>query len=209
MLDAKLDINGFRDIPTTCLSDNLDRLSGIGGLQRFDRGSAFVARAHTVKTRPGDNLAIYKGLLTIPSGYLLVVDGGGATENALIGDILVAVARSRGCAGFIIDGAIRDVEEISTLEWPCFARTVCHRGPYKSGPGAVGVPVSIGGQVVNPGDIIVGDRDGLVVFPESDAERLLKVGQAKIVAEDKIKAANAQDQGRAFLEEELSKNNWL
>ena len=199
----------FMDIPTACLSDNLDRQSGIAGLTRFDQGGPFAGRAHTVKTRPGDNLAIYKGLLTIPPGYLLVVDSEGTTENALIGDILVSIARSRGCAGFIVDGAIRDTADIAKLNWPCFAKSAQHRGPYKDGPGAVGVPVSICGQIVNPGDFVVGDGDGLVTFSADIAADLLAKAKAKVAAEEEIKAAIAQDKGQAFLESELSKKDWL
>lgn len=199
----------FHGIPTACFSDNMDRLSGIAGLRRFDKGGPFVGRAHTVKTRPGDNLAVYKGLLTVPAGYVLVVDGEGATENALVGDILVGIARSRGCAGFVVDGAIRDAAEISRLDWPCFAKAVQHRGPYKDGPGAVGVPVSICGQIVNPGDYIVGDADGLVAFPAEDAPRLVSVARAKLAAEAELRASSRKDKGRAFLEAELAKKGWL
>ncbi|MBW6493916.1 MAG: RraA family protein [Burkholderiaceae bacterium] len=209
MLSKTFDVGAFRTIPTACLSDNLDRLVGIGGLRRFDRGGAFAARAHTVKTRPGDNLAIYKALFSLQSGYLLVVDGEGATENALIGDILVGIARSRGCAGFIIDGAIRDSDAIARLEWPCFAKAVTHRGPYKDGPGTVGEAVSICGQIVNQDDIIVGDADGLVAFPGKDAERLLTAAKAKVALEDELRDACARDNGQAFLERELSKKGWL
>jgi regulator of RNase E activity RraA len=209
LLYTDVQCEDFVGIPTTCLSDNLDRQSGIAGLKRFDRGGDFAGRAHTVKTRPGDNLAIYKGLFSIPPGYLLVVDGEGATENALIGDILVSIARSRECAGFIIDGAIRDTAEIAKLNWPCFAKCAQHRGPYKNGPGAVGVPISICGQIVNPGDFIVGDADGLVTFSPHVATNLLARAKEKIAAEDEIRAANAQDKGRAFLESELAKKGWL
>jgi regulator of RNase E activity RraA len=121
----------------------------------------------------GDNLFIHKALDEVFPGAVIDVDGGGFDGRALIGEIMAAIAKSRGASGFVIDGAIRDVEQISVGDFPVFARSSIHLGPYKNGPGAINVPVGVGGMMVNPGDIIVGDADGIVAFSPDIAGDLL------------------------------------
>ena len=163
----------FQKVATPHISDNLQRLSGIVGLRRFHRQRKLVGTAITVKTRPGDNLLIYKALMDAAPGHVLVVDGGGDTTNALVGELIMLYAQQRGCTGIVIDGAIRDAAAFHDADFPCHARAAIHRGPYKNGPGAVNVPVCVGGQIVQPGDLVVGDDDGIVTFPASEAPRLL------------------------------------
>ncbi|MCP3017674.1 RraA family protein [Cupriavidus basilensis] len=181
-------VDAFRQVVTPHISDNLNRLSGIVGLQRFHRSSKLVGTAFTVKARPGDNLLVYKALMLMSPGHVLVVDGAGNADNALVGELIMLYAQQRGCAGFVLDGAIRDTAAFHAADFPCYARAVTHRGPYKQGPGAMNVPVTVGGQVVQPGDLIVGDEDGLVSFPVSDAERLLAAVGRTAAAEEAIKA---------------------
>jgi RraA family protein len=179
-------VEAFRHVVTPHLSDNLARLSGIVGLQRFHAGRKLVGTAITVKTRPGDNLAVYKALMEMQPGHVLVVDGAGDVTNALVGELILQYARQRGCAGFVIDGAIRDSAAFRQADFPCYARGVSHRGPYKYGPGVVNVPVTVGGQVVHPGDIVVGDEDGVVTFPPADADRLLEAAACSAAKEAAI-----------------------
>lgn len=165
-------LESFQDIPTSHISDSQGRLEGVVGLRRFHRSRKLVGTAVTVKARAGDNLLTYKALSMMSPGHVLVVDAGGVTNNAIVGDLLLEYALQRGCAGFVIDGAIRDSAAFLAADFPCYARDVNHRGPFKTGPGALNVPVSIGGQVVQPGDFVVGDEDGIVVFPASQAADL-------------------------------------
>ncbi len=145
--------------------------------------------AFTVRTRAGDNLAIHKALELAGPGDVVVVDGAGDVTRALVGEIMKAIAEHRGIAGFVIDGAIRDVAAFQASSFPCFARGVIHRGPYKTGPGIINVPVSIGGAVISPGDIVVGDEDGVVSFPPAIAETLIAAVRAQIAREeDTLKA---------------------
>lgn len=181
-------LEAFRGVVTPHISDNLQRLSGITALQRFHKAAKLVGTAVTVKARPGDNLLIYKALMQMSPGHVLVVDGAGDLTNALVGELIMLYAQQRGCVGLVLDGAIRDCAAFYEADFPCYARGVSHRGPYKQGPGAINVPVSICGQVVNPGDLVVGDEDGLVTFPPSDAERLLAAIAKTEKAEDAIKA---------------------
>lgn len=181
-------VQAFQQVVTPHISDNLQRLCGIVGLQRFHAVRKLVGTAVTVKTRPGDNLAIYKALMVLQPGCVLVVDGGGDVTNALIGELILLYAQQRHCAGFVVDGAIRDSAAFREADFPCYARAVSHRGPYKNGPGEINVPVSIGGQVVHPGDFVVGDEDGLVTFPQADAPRLLEAAARSAAKEAEIRA---------------------
>jgi regulator of RNase E activity RraA len=181
-------IAGFRSAATALISDNLSRLPGAVGLRPFHRmDGAMAGTALTVRTRPGDNLALHQALERIKPGEVLVVDGGGDVSRALFGEIMINIALHRKAAGVVIDGAIRDAGSIAQQSaMPCFARAACHRGPYKDGPGQINVPVSIGGMVVQPGDIVVGDDDGVVAFDVSSAAELLAAVRAQEAREVEI-----------------------
>jgi regulator of RNase E activity RraA len=176
-------LEAFQEAPTSIISDNLQRLPGAVGLRPFHKGGALVGVAFTVKTRPGDNLAIHRALELVGPGDVIVVDGGGDETRALVGEIMKNIAQWRGAEGYVIDGAIRDAGAIAADTYPFFARAAIHRGPYKSGPGEINVPVSIGGSVISPGDIVVGDEDGVVSFPQSIAAGLLDKVKAQIKRE--------------------------
>ena len=177
-------VQGFRNASTSIISDNLARLAGSVGLKPFHRGRRLVGAAFTIKTRPGDNLAIHRALEMVGPGDVIVVDGGGDESRALVGEIMKNIAQWRGAEGYVIDGAIRDVAAFAADDFPCFARSVIHRGPYKSGPGEINVPVSIGGAVISPGDIVVGDEDGVVSFSQAAAPALLEAVNAQIAREE-------------------------
>lgn len=174
-------------IPTSLISDNLRRLEGVLGLQRYNLSRKLVGTAVTVKLRAADNLLTYKALSMMQPGHVLVVDAGGQTSNAIVGELLLLYAQQRGCTGFVVDGAIRDSAAFAEADFPCFARGVTHRGPYKTGPGTINVPVSIGGQVISPGDVIVGDEDGLVSFPVADAEVVIAAAERSRLNEQAIR----------------------
>jgi regulator of RNase E activity RraA len=166
-------IEKLRTIPVALLSDQLHRNCGSIGLQPFHSPAPMAGTAVTVKTRGGDNLAILRAYDFCRPGDVMVIDAGGDVTNALVGGIMTFFAASIGIGGMVLDGAIRDVAEIRQRTFPVYARGVNHRGPYKDGPGEINVPVNIGGMVVNPGDIIVGDQDGLLSFAPSLASTLI------------------------------------
>lgn len=180
------DRDALTELATPLLSDNLHRLAGLVGLNRYNGSGKLVGTAFTVKSRPGDNLGFYHALAVMKPGHVLVVDGGGDLNNALCGDLMRAYAVSRGCAGFVVDGAIRDVAAFAAGDFPCYARGVVHRGPYKSGPALLNVPVSIGGQSIAPGDILVGDEDGLVTFAPEQLPAVIEGARAKLRHEKAI-----------------------
>ncbi|WP_050476225.1 RraA family protein [Herbaspirillum rhizosphaerae] len=185
---SKAQLTDLEHIVVSHLSDNLQRMSGICGLQRIHRSKKLLGTAFTVKVRPGDNLLIYKALTLLKPGHVLVVDGAGHPTNALVGELIMLYAQQRGCAGFVIDAAVRDTNAFYEADFPCYARAVSHRGPYKNGPGQINVPVSVGGQVISPGDVIVGDEDGIVSFPLQDTEKLIEAARKTHAHEEKIKA---------------------
>ena len=168
----------FRGCATSHISDTLHRLPGTTGLRPMHRGGPLLGVALTVRVRAGDNLFVHKALQRVRPGHVLVIDGDGDTRRALVGEIMKRVAQSRGCAGFVVDGTVRDLDAFAADDFPCFARAVTHRGPYKNGPGEIDVPVAIDGLIVHPGDIVVGDGDGVVVVPPARAESVAAAAHA-------------------------------
>jgi regulator of RNase E activity RraA len=173
----------FRDVVTPHLSDNMSRMCGTHGLRRYNPRGKLVGVALTVRTRIGDNLMIHKALDLAQPGDVLVVDGGGDTSQALVGEIMKSYAETRGVVGFVIDGAIRDVAAFAGGAFPCYARGETHRGPYKDGPGEIHAAVTVGGLVIHPGDIIVGDEDGIVALAPDVAEAVLAAARKQAVRE--------------------------
>ena len=192
-------LNAFRGVAVANISDNMNRLYGTRSLKPFHRSRRLIGTAVTVKTRPGDNLAVLKAFKILRPGDVLVVDGGGDLNHALVGRLMMSTARAAGVAGFVIDGAIRDVASFEDEDFPCFARGVTHRGPYKLGPGEVNVPIAVDGMIVNPGDAIVGDEDGLIAFDRGMAEELLaRVRQQHQREVDTLKAIEAGRTDNAY-----------
>lgn len=186
----------LRDIPLAALSDSMHRNIGTVGLRPYHRpGTQTMAgTAVTARSRGGDNLTYLRALEFCRPGDVLLIDAGGDLNNAVVGGILSFYAASIGVVGVVIDGAIRDVAEIREREFPVYARGVTHRGPYKDGPGEINVPISVGGMVVNPGDILVGDQDGLLAIPQEGVEQLIE--KALAVLEAEAQTMQAMREGR-------------
>jgi regulator of RNase E activity RraA len=136
-----------------------------GGLAPIWDGCRAVGSALTVLTVAGDDLAVIEAVALAEAGDFVVINGFGYQGRALMGDILAQYFLSRGAVGAIVDGAVRDRDEIRRQGFPVWSRAVVPAGPWKNGPGAVGQPVAIGGVVINPGDIVVADSDGIAAVP--------------------------------------------
>lgn len=160
-------------IPTANIGDAQERIGIASGLTPIWKGAKLAGVAYTVWTRPGDNYIIHKALDEAKTGQVIVINGGGDQTRALIGDLIGLRAKKLGIAGFVIDGAVRDADSLADINMPVFARSITPAGPYKSGPGRLQIPVAISGVVVAPGDIIVGDADGVVVVSAHEAEQVL------------------------------------
>jgi regulator of RNase E activity RraA len=181
-------VERFRALPVANVSDVMARMTAGGARLRPMHASgapAMSGAALTVKTRPGDNLMIHKAIALAEPGDVIVVDAGGDLTNALIGELMLAQMVKRGLGGIVINGAIRDSAAIRAQNFPVFAAGVTHRGPYKDGPGEINVSVAIDGMVIAPGDLMLGDDDGLLCVPLDAAETIHAAASAKHAAEDK------------------------
>jgi regulator of RNase E activity RraA len=186
-------VDRFRSLPVANVSDVMARMvSGGSRLRPLHGGGMLAGPALTVKTRPGDNLMVHKALDIAEPGDVVVVDAGGDLTNALIGELMLAYAEKRGLAGIVINGAVRDLGYIRAGSYPVYAAGVTHRGPYKDGPGEINVPIAIDGMVVEPGDLVLGDDDGLVSVPFAHTEEIYRNAQMKHEAETKQMEAIGQ-----------------
>ena len=182
---------------TPTISDLMNRLYTMSPLIRnlTDPKLRIIGPACTVKVYPGDNLMVHKCLDIAQPGDVVVVDAANSGNTAVLGDLISTKARHRGIAGFVVDGMIRDLPAIRALaNFPVFARGVTPIGPLHRGPGEINYPVSAGGIVVHPGDIIVGDLNGVVVVPRGIAEELILRLEGREAAEANYTAAVARGQ---------------
>lgn len=174
----------FAKLPTANVADAMDRLGALDAkIKPVWNGAAVVGTAYTVWTRGGDNKFLHEALRKAQPGDVIVVNGQGDETRALIGELMAESAKVRGIAGFVIDGAVRDAEIIGEIAVPVFARAVTPAGPYKFGPGHLGRTVAVGGVAVAPGDVVIGDSDGVVIVPRADAEQILAAAEAKFADE--------------------------
>lgn len=198
-------IQAFTGLPVANVSDSMSRLFSAGpGLRPMHASGAMIGVALTVKTRPGDNLMLHKAIDMAEPGDVIVVDAGGDLNNALMGELMLAHAVNRGVAGFVFNGAIRDLDAFVETNLPTYAAGVNHRGPYKDGPGEINVPISIDGMVVEPGDIVIGDSDGVLSVPLDQAESILRSTLEKQDKEVKQMAAiKARTNDRSWVDAAL------
>ena len=174
----------FLTLPVANVSDSMWRLTAGGSrLRPMHKSGQMAGPALTVKSRPGDNLMLHKAIDMAEPGDIIVCDAGGDLTNSLMGELMLAHAMKREVGGFVLDGAVRDVEAFLDVNLPVFAAGVSHRGPYKDGPGEINVSVAIDGMVIEPGDLVIGDWDGVLSIPLDDVESILKKTNEKQAAE--------------------------
>ncbi len=170
-------------LPTSILSDCLDRFNVLGGLKPIIPSKPFAGSAFTVEEIEAGNLMSHLALLYVQPGDVLVIDGKGVTTRACWGGLQTCAARRKGVAAVLIDGAVRDVADLVECGLPVYCRGVSPAGPHKGWGGRVNAPVQCGGAVVHPGDVVVGDADGLVVVPRDLAAATLERARAKVQIE--------------------------
>ncbi|MEV1245252.1 methyltransferase [Nonomuraea sp. NPDC050022] len=177
-------------LPTANIGDAMERLGILDSrIRPVWPGARVAGYAFTVWTRSGDNALIHQALEVVGAGDVIVVNGGGDESRALIGELIGQRAKNSGVAGFVIDGAVRDAEGLGEMGMPVFARAVTPAGPYKNGPGHLGRTIAVGGVAVAPGDLILGDADGVVVVPLAEAERVAQAAEAVFSLEEGKRAA--------------------
>ncbi len=176
-------VDAYREIPSSNIGDCVKRMNCMFGGIRSYNSLKVVGPAFTVKVPAGDNLVAQMALDYARPGDIIVIDGAGYTDRALVGGMMLAYAEERGLGGFVVNGAVRDLDDIASSPLPVFALAATPLGPYREGPGELNVPVVCGGQVVLPGDLLVGDSDGLVVIPRRDAPALLEAVRQNLAME--------------------------
>lgn len=199
----------FKAIPASNTADVMSRNCAMNPrikLVSSPKAQMMVGPAFTVKARAGDNLALHAALNFCNEGDVLVVSNEEDDTRALMGEIMMAYLKyTKKVAGIVLDGPIRDIDEIGKWDFPVYCTGTTPGGPYKEGPGEVNVPIACGGVSVNPGDIILADPDGVIVIPRRDAAQILKDAQEFQAADEKkLIAARNGTSNRAWVDKTLA-----
>ncbi|RHW35097.1 RraA family protein [Oceanobacillus profundus] len=198
-------VNLFCDLPVANIGDCMNRIGAIDPHIYPMNKTPLLGVAFTVKVPEGDNLMFHKAMDMAKPGDVIMIDAGGDINRAILGELMISYCQSKGIAGVVVDGSVRDAEALREMNFPVYAKGITPNGPYKNGPGEISTPITIGGKVVNPGDIIVGDQDGIVIIKPEDAEELAK--QTKQVMEKEIsimdKILNKGTYDRPWVDEKL------
>ena len=179
-------VAAFAGMPSSNIGDMMSRLYCMSADIIPYSDKPLLGTAFTVKVPMGDNAMLHYALDIAQPGDVIVVDGAGAVDRSLCGEIMFTYAMSRGIAAFVINGAIRDSDAARSLGFPVYAKAVCPQGPYKNGLGEINVPICCGNQVVLPGDILAGDADGIVVIRKEDARAVLEATSKKVAYEAEL-----------------------
>jgi len=163
------------EVPTGYIADVQGRRGALDyAIKPLFEFSAFAGPAVTVKTVPDDNLAVFAALGVVQAGDVLVIATDNWTGSAVLGDLVAAMYKNSRIAGVVTDGAVRDLDGLSQVGLPVYARGLTANSSQKNGPGTIGGPVSIGGVIVRTGDVIVGDRDGIAVLSRENIPAALE-----------------------------------
>lgn len=203
---AKELVEMFRDVPVANIDDCMNRIAAVDSKLKPMNKARLLGTAFTVKAPAGDNLMFHKALDMAQPGDVLVIATFGSQSRSLCGEIMTRYAMSKGLAGIVVDGCIRDSVEIGEItDFPVYAKGVTPNGPYKNGPGEINFPVSCGNQVICPGDILVGDGDGLLVIKPEEAKELAEKAKKISESEKDQFASIAAGTGlnRAWIDEKL------
>jgi regulator of RNase E activity RraA len=200
-------ITKFKNVPSTCAADATDGLNNLDtAIKPLKEEYTVCGRAVTVKIPAGDNMSVLRAIRAAGPGDVLVIDSKGYTSRSVAGDFVVGLAQILGLDGMVVDGSIRDVISIKNSGFPIFCRAVTSSASAKSGGGQINVPISCGGVSVNPGDIIVGDADGVVVIPQDREREVLEAAQNKLRKDQKRAEAVlcSPDAARNYLDKLLN-----
>ncbi|APX71715.1 RraA family protein [Companilactobacillus allii] len=202
-------INLFKDIPVANIDDCMNRQAAVSPDIKPMNKTPLLGPAFTVQVPQGDNLMFHKAMDLAKPGDVIVIDAAGGTRNAIFGEIMLTYCQSRGLAGVIVDGCVRDKAELNNMTIAAYAKAVVPNGPYKNGPGKINVPITFGGKVVKPGDIVVGDSDGLIFIDPNDAQYLAEKAHGIMEKEAKIKKTirNDGEYSRPWVDDKLADIN--
>lgn len=193
-------INALKKVPTTAISDVLKGMQNLDPtIKPLKESYKISGPAYTVQLPVGDNLMLLRSLKEANKGDILVVDVKGDMYRAIAGDFVVGMMKSLELGGLVVDGVIRDLLDIKALNFPVFSKGTTVASGTKNGPGDTNIPISVGNTSVNPGDIIVGDVDGVVVIPREHASDVLKKAREKMTADD-IRESNVGNDKTAIID---------
>lgn len=179
-------ITRLKNLNTTLLADGMNYENVMDyQINSVNFNGTLVGRARTISVYPGDNLYIHYGIYEANPDEILVVDGKGAAESALIGDLMASTAEKLGIQGIIIDGLVRDKRDLAKRKIQIYAKGFSPKGPRKNGPGSFDQPIQCGGVLVNPNDYIVADEDGVIVIPLNKIEQVINRAEEKLKYEEK------------------------
>ncbi|HLR54978.1 MAG TPA: RraA family protein [Pseudogracilibacillus sp.] len=178
-------IEQFKNVPTTAASDAQKGMNNLASsIKPLKDHYRIAGPARTVQLPVGDNKMLLKAMQEAEPGDILVVDAKGDTYRAIAGDFVVGMMHSLELGGLVVDGVIRDVEDIRALNFPVFAKGSAVASGGKNGPGNVNTTISCGGIAVQNGDIIIGDTDGVTVVPQSQSQSVLEAAQDKLAKDE-------------------------
>ncbi len=186
---GQAELEKWRALPPAIVSDCMNRSQVMAGaIKPVGERMTLLGQARTVTCMVGDNSALHVAIGLVQPGQILVVDAGGFEDTALWGGIMTRAALKRGIGGLVVDGAVRDVGEIRELKFPAFARAIVPAGPHKGFGGIIDGPIACAGCPVKPGDIVIGDDDGVCVVPLERAVKIHAAALDKIAQEQKTNA---------------------
>ncbi|MCU4181833.1 4-carboxy-4-hydroxy-2-oxoadipate aldolase/oxaloacetate decarboxylase [Bosea sp. BH3] len=197
---SKIDIDFPR--PTKAQIEAFAKISAATAHEAFDRGGAVdsaikpiypglrvLGAAFTLSSPPLDNLTLHAALKLAKPGDVLVCDATGFTEQGLFGDVMASCAVGRGIAGLVVDGGVRDASTIREIGFPVFSRSISVKGAVKENLGTLAKPIVLGGLTVNPGDLVIGDDDGVTIIPLAQVDAVLEASKAREEKEARFRAA--------------------
>lgn len=203
-------VGRFRGLASSNVADAMGRFGFMDPGIRPRTGLPLCGVAVTVNTRPGDNLMVHKALEVAGPGDIVVVNTHGETRAAVFGELMATTAVTAGVGGMVVDGAVRDADALTELGFPVFSRSVSPGSSDKDGPGEINVPISCGGAVVMPGDVVVGDSDGVVVVPRAHAQEVLEAVHALVLRErERIEEIRTGTVFKPEIDETLRRNGVL
>ena len=201
-------VEALKEFPVANIDDCMNRTAAIHSSIRPLNKTRLAGVAFTVRVPEGDNLFFHKALDLVQPGDVVMIDAGGGETRAIFGELMVRYCQIRGVAGIVVDGCVRDTEYLQSLtNMAIYAKGSTPNGPYKNGPGEIGTVIQVGGKVVKPGDIILGDSDGVIVVDPEDAPALIEA--TKAVQEKEAQIMDTMDRDgtyiRPWVDEQLRK----
>ena len=190
-------------LPTTAISDATGGHTNVAAsIRPLADHFKIAGRALTVRLPDGENGAVLEAISKASKGDILVIDAKGNTNRAVAGDFVMQLAQGVGVQGFVVDGVIRDLAAARAIDFPVFSLGTTVAAGNKNGGGAVGVPVAVGGVVVQSGDYVIGDIDGVIIVPQANVEKIIEAAEAKVLkdeAREQEALHNGEQSIRAYL----------